>query len=156
MLPYRLKPRYAAVSLHCIFPSQCFQRESHHLHNEGYYQAVVHCWWWDFQPNVASAAALCTRATSVFSGQQEQILCSLMASSECWFESDDAFFYFLKAQIPSTEDTNCRHSLPFTNFSCYSYIFAFLMHLPNLTSKNSQNYSTSETFCALAFKLLFF
>lgn len=119
----------AAEPLRCIPPSLCFQRGSRHLHNEGYYQAVAHCWRWDFQPNVASAAALCTGTTSVFSGQQEQILCSLIASSECWFESDGALFYplylfyFLKAQIPSTERTNCPHKL--SKCSSFSHFSSF-------------------------------
>ncbi len=111
----------AAESLGCSFPSQCSQTVGLQLHNAGY----ENCWWWDFQPNVASAAARRSSSTSVFSGQQEQTLCSLIASSECWFEGDEAPFYlfyllyFLTAQIPSTEDTNCPRSLTFKLFTFF-------------------------------------
>lgn len=108
----------AAGSLRCIFPSQCSQRGGHQLHNEGYYWAVVPCWWWDFQPNVVSAAALCTSATSLFFQDSRSKYCAAKShhlnadfSQTMPFSIRLYLSYFLK--IPSTGDANCWYSLPF-------------------------------------------
>lgn len=113
-----------STELHNHSSSQCFQRHQHHLHNE---QILAVC----SSLLMMGFSAKCSASTSVFSGQREQTLCSVIASCECLFESDDALFcpfylfYFPESTNPSSEDTNCRHRLTLASLTL-KYSFNFL------------------------------
>lgn len=92
----------------------------------------ITCRWWDFQPNVAVVVKTEQLFVSV---QQEQTLCSLIASSECWFESDQCpFLSVLFVLFPeSTYPVHRGYQL-----STQSAVFTsfMLMHLWKYRYKN--------------------